>query len=101
MESVAFDIDYRAKILRSTFEEALVDLKPSFTKPIVDALSNAGLTLVMYYTHIPTDNVTRTLCQDNITSIILMGGASRTPIVQQTVRDFVGEYVSVSFIAII
>jgi hypoxia up-regulated 1 len=46
VESVAFDIDYRGKISRSTFEEALGDLKPLFTKPILDALSKAELTLV-------------------------------------------------------
>ena len=45
VESVAFDIDYRSKVSRATFEEALADLKPSFTQPITDALNNAGLTL--------------------------------------------------------
>lgn len=46
VESVAFDIDYRSKISRATFEEALADLKPTFTRPITDALDRVGLTLV-------------------------------------------------------
>jgi molecular chaperone DnaK (HSP70) len=46
VESVAFDIDYRSKVTRATFEEALADLKPTFTQPITDALNNADLTLV-------------------------------------------------------
>ncbi|KAF8515704.1 Hsp70 protein-domain-containing protein [Hysterangium stoloniferum] len=73
VESVAFDIDYRSKISRDTFEESLKDLEPLFTKPITDALANAGLTL------------------DDITSVIFMGGTSRTPIIQQAVKSLVGE----------
>lgn len=46
MESLAFDIDFRAKIKRATFEEACSDLKSRFAKPIQNALDNAGLTLV-------------------------------------------------------
>ena len=46
MESLAFDIDFRAKIKRATFEEACSDLKTRFAKPIQSALDNAGLTLV-------------------------------------------------------
>lgn len=46
VESVAFDIDYRSKVSRATFEEALADLTPAFTQPIIDALDGAGLTLV-------------------------------------------------------
>ena len=32
--------------------------------------------------------------KDNITSVILMGGHSRVPIVQAAVREVVGEYVA-------
>lgn len=46
VESVAFDIDFKAKVTRATFETACGDMKGRFAKPIVDALSNAGLTLV-------------------------------------------------------
>jgi len=47
VESLAFDIDYKSKITRKTFEEALADLQPLFTQPITDALKNADLTLVI------------------------------------------------------
>lgn len=46
VESIAFDIDYRAKVTRSEFETACKDLQLKFAKPIFDALSNAGLSLV-------------------------------------------------------
>lgn len=46
VESLAFDIDFRAKIKRATFEEACSDLRGRFAKPILSALDNAGLTLV-------------------------------------------------------
>ncbi|KAF8583385.1 actin-like ATPase domain-containing protein [Ramaria rubella] len=73
VESVAFDVDYRSKVSRATFEAQLIDLRPTFTQPIVDALEAAGLTL------------------EDITSVILTGGSSRTPIIQQAVRDLVGD----------
>jgi hypoxia up-regulated 1 len=46
VESVAFDIDYRSKVTRKEFESACSDMKLRFAKPIFDALSHAGLTLV-------------------------------------------------------
>lgn len=46
VESVAWDIDFKAKIKRATFESACSDLKPHYAKPIWDALYNAGLTMV-------------------------------------------------------
>lgn len=46
VESLAFDIDFRAKIKRTTFESACSDIKGRFAQPILDALNNAGLTLV-------------------------------------------------------
>ena len=46
VESVAFDIDFRSKVTRSSFENACADLKDRFSRPILDALNNAGLTMV-------------------------------------------------------
>ena len=48
IESLAWDIDFKAKVTRSAFESACKDLKGQFAKPIEDALRNAGLTLVSY-----------------------------------------------------
>ncbi|KAI5119564.1 hypothetical protein M0805_005628 [Coniferiporia weirii] len=73
IESIAFDVDYRSKVSRSAFETACADLKPKFSQPILDAIRNAGLTL------------------DDITSVILTGGHSRTPMVQAAVKAAVGE----------
>lgn len=73
VESIAFDVDYRSKISRTTFEAACADLKPRFAQPILDAITNAGLTL------------------DDISSVILTGGHSRTPMVQAAVKATVGD----------
>ncbi|TFK36492.1 Hsp70 protein-domain-containing protein [Crucibulum laeve] len=73
VESVAWDLDFRTKVSRSSFEDACEDLKPRYAQPIHDALKNAGLTL------------------DNITSVILTGGSTRTPMVQNAVRAAVGD----------
>lgn len=47
-------------------------MKPAFTRPIQDALAAAGVTL------------------DDIASVILVGGTSRVPMVQDAVTDLVG-----------
>lgn len=73
VESIAFDIDYKTRVSRTAFEDACSDLRPKFAQPILDAIINAGLTL------------------DNITSVILTGGHSRTPMVQASVRAAVGD----------
>ncbi|KAI5990421.1 heat shock protein 70 family [Pisolithus albus] len=73
VESVAFDIDFKAKITRAQFEKACQDLNGRFAQPIYDALANAGLN--------PGDNVA---------SVILTGGSSRTPMVQAAVKAAVG-----------
>ncbi|TDL26892.1 actin-like ATPase domain-containing protein [Rickenella mellea] len=73
VESVAFDIDYRSKVTRTNFEAACEDLRGRFAQPILDAISNAGLTL------------------DDIKSVILAGGHSRTPMVQAAVKAAVGD----------
>ncbi|OAX37691.1 actin-like ATPase domain-containing protein [Rhizopogon vinicolor AM-OR11-026] len=73
VESVAFDIDFKAKVTRAQFENACKDLHPRFARPIHDALANAELSL------------------GNISSVILTGGGSRTPMVQAAVKAAVGE----------
>ncbi|THH27975.1 hypothetical protein EUX98_g6205 [Antrodiella citrinella] len=73
VESLAFDIDFRTKVTRNDFESACRDLKPRFVGPIYDALDFAGLTM------------------DNITSVILTGGATRTPMIQSAIKAAVGD----------
>ncbi|KAJ7756232.1 Hsp70 protein-domain-containing protein [Mycena metata] len=73
VESLAWDIDFKSKITRASFETACEDLKDHFARPIEDALRNAGLTL------------------DNITSVILTGGSTRTPMIQAAIRATVGD----------
>lgn len=73
VESLAWDIDFKTKITRASFEAACEDMKDRFAKPIDDALRNAGLTL------------------ENVTSVILTGGSTRTPMIQAAVRAAVGD----------
>lgn len=73
VESIAFDLDFKAKVTRSAFEAACSDLHPKFAQPILDAVLNAGVTI------------------DDITSVILTGGHSRTPMVQTAVKAVVGD----------
>jgi len=47
VESVAFDIDFKAKVTRAQFEDACKDLHSRFARPIHDALANAELSLVL------------------------------------------------------
>ncbi|KAG6820326.1 hypothetical protein H0H93_002175 [Arthromyces matolae] len=72
VESIAWDIDFRTKVLRSDFEKACGDIKSNFAKPIFDALQGANLSL------------------DQVTSVILVGGTTRTPMVQEVIKAAVG-----------
>jgi len=73
VESLAWDIDFKTKVTRTTFEQACVDLQPKFVQPIDDALQVAGIDL------------------DNVTSLIFTGGSTRSPMIQAAVKNFVGE----------
>ena len=73
VESLAWDIDFKTKVTRTTFEQACVDLQPKFVQPIDDALQVAGIDL------------------DNVTSLIFTGGSTRSPMIQAAVKSFVGE----------
>jgi hypoxia up-regulated 1 len=94
VESLAWDIDFRAKVTRATFEAACEDLKPVYAQPIHDALHNAGLTIVS--SSIPKGSFLLILsAQGEISSVILTGGSSRTPMIQASVKAAVGGYVSI------
>ncbi|KAF9034459.1 HSP70-domain-containing protein [Hymenopellis radicata] len=73
VESLAWDIDFKTKVTRAAFEAACEDLKDKYSQPIYDALLHAGLSL------------------DQVSSVILMGGGTRTPMVQTAVRAAVGD----------
>ncbi|KAF9649521.1 HSP70-domain-containing protein [Thelephora ganbajun] len=73
IESAYKDIDYRGKIKRSQFEATASDLQVRFVIPLHTCLAKVGLTF------------------ENVTSVILTGGASRTPMIQQAVKTTVGE----------
>ncbi|KAF8968850.1 actin-like ATPase domain-containing protein [Flammula alnicola] len=78
VESLAWDVDFKHKVTRAEFEEKCKDLVEHFAKPVEDALKNAGLTM------------------DNITSVILTGGSTRTPMIQAALKAAIGEYVATS-----
>lgn len=75
IESLAWDVDFKTRVSRAEFEEACADLVPRFAQPIVDALAQSKLTL------------------DDISSLVLAGGASRTPMIQAAIVSVVGECV--------
>lgn len=72
MEGLAEDVDFSGSVTRQAFETACQDMKPAFTKPIKDALSAAGLSI------------------NDLTSVVLVGGTSRVPMVQEEVNALVG-----------
>ncbi|KIO24390.1 hypothetical protein M407DRAFT_15428 [Tulasnella calospora MUT 4182] len=73
LESISGDIDFKDTISRATFEGMAKDLLPRFSQPITDALNAANLKLT------------------DIKSVILVGGASRTPMVQSAVKALAGD----------
>ncbi|TBU57224.1 actin-like ATPase domain-containing protein [Dichomitus squalens] len=72
IESLAYDLDYKAKFTRAEFETEARDLKHRFAVPIQEALARSGRKL------------------DDITSVIMTGGATRTPMIQDAVKAAVG-----------
>ncbi|KIK64926.1 hypothetical protein GYMLUDRAFT_39330 [Collybiopsis luxurians FD-317 M1] len=73
VESLAFDIDFRTKVTRAQFEAACEDLQNRFVQPIIDAMANAKIS------------------SDKLSSVILFGGSTRTPMIQAAVKALVGE----------
>jgi hypoxia up-regulated 1 len=72
-ESLFEDVDFKYKISRSRFEELSADYAARVDGPILDALKAAGLTV------------------KDIDSLIVHGGASRTPFVQSRLESLVGK----------
>ncbi|ORX45559.1 HSP70-domain-containing protein [Piromyces finnis] len=73
IENLTDDIDFRTKVTRAELEEMAVDLFPRIKNPIEKILNESNLSL------------------DNITSIILVGGSTRIPKVQATLKELVGD----------
>lgn len=71
-ESLYEDIDFKYKLSRSDFEEMTADFGLRVAQPITDALDAAGLTV------------------QELTSVILHGGAVRTPFVQASLETVTG-----------
>ncbi|SAM75657.1 related to glucose regulated stress protein, HSP70-like [Ustilago bromivora] len=71
VESLVDEIDFRTMIQRQDFEDAVAaaGMVPKFTSPINQALSNAGLKL------------------SDINSIVLVGGSTRVPLVQNALQE--------------
>lgn len=72
IEGLAEDIDFSGQVTRQAFEVACEDMKPAFTKPIEDALKAAGLGI------------------NDLSSVVLVGGTSRVPMVQEAISALVG-----------
>ncbi|KAL5019858.1 hypothetical protein ScPMuIL_002750 [Solemya velum] len=70
IEGLLEEIDFRAKVTRQELEEMNKDLYQRITKPIEDAMKSSEITL------------------PEITEIILMGGATRSPKVQEVLQQF-------------
>lgn len=73
IEGLAEDIDFRGLVKRSDFEAACASVAPAFSQPIADSLAAANLSVA------------------DLESVILVGGVSRVPMVQNAVKAFVGE----------
>lgn len=71
VESVIGETDFKSKIKRSTLEAACAHLTPKFTQPLLEALKSADMDF------------------SNVTSVILSGGASRTPMIQNAIKKVV------------
>ncbi|KAF8346262.1 Hsp70 protein-domain-containing protein [Amanita rubescens] len=70
VESIAWDLDLKTEVTREMFEKSCDDMKGRFAN---DAVASAGLTM------------------NDVSSVILTGGASRTPMIQAAIRGAVGE----------
>jgi len=79
VESLYEDVDFRSgKLTRAQFEDAIKVYEPRITKPILDALDRAGISL------------------DQVNTIILHGGAVRTPFVGKKLEEIVGGHERIS-----
>lgn len=72
-EELLPEIDFKTKLTRTEFEELAAEYAERVTEPLKDALAAAKLTMA------------------DIDSVILHGGAVRTPFVQRKLEEFVGK----------
>ncbi|KPP75733.1 hypothetical protein Z043_105003, partial [Scleropages formosus] len=75
VEGLLDDIDFRAKVMRSEFEELCADLFKRVPGPVQEALNSAEMSM------------------EEIEQVILVGGATRVPKVQEILLKAVGKYV--------
>lgn len=75
IEGLVDDVDFKGELTRDALEAAAeaAGMVPRFTQPIRDALEQAGLSL------------------DQLDSVVLVGGASRVPLVQAALAGVVGD----------
>ncbi|XP_068186473.1 hypoxia up-regulated protein 1 isoform X1 [Antennarius striatus] len=73
VENLMDDIDFKAKVTRSQFEELCADLFETVPRPVQDALTAAEMKL------------------DEIEQVILVGGSTRVPKVQEVLLKAVGK----------
>ncbi|KAI3373683.1 hypothetical protein L3Q82_021961 [Scortum barcoo] len=73
VEGLMDDIDFKAKVTRTEFEELCVDLFERVPRPVQDALTAAEMKL------------------DEIEQVILVGGSTRVPKVQEVLLKAVGK----------
>ncbi|TPX35714.1 hypothetical protein SmJEL517_g01888 [Synchytrium microbalum] len=73
VEGLMNDVDFKMVVMRSDLEEDCKDVFGRVTAPIAQVLDEAKLTLA------------------DITSVILHGGGSRIPAIQNALREYLGE----------
>ncbi|KAL9883855.1 hypoxia up-regulated Grp170 co-chaperone protein isoform 1-T4 [Glossina fuscipes fuscipes] len=73
IENVLEDQDFKLQISREKLEELCADLWPRIIKPLEQALAHSGLSL----------NI--------ISQVIIFGGSTRVPKVQETIKQFIKE----------
>merc|ERR1719244_1501376 len=73
IENVMEDIDFKLPMSREKLMELAADLMPRVSKPIEQALTTAGMDIA------------------NIDQVILVGGGTRVPRVQELLTEFVGQ----------
>lgn len=80
IESLIDDVDFKASVTRQEFENLIMSkYTEALTKPLDDALKSAAL-------------FNRSdISLQNISSIILTGGSTRVPFVQQALVDYLGD----------
>ncbi|XP_034490308.1 hypoxia up-regulated protein 1 isoform X1 [Drosophila innubila] len=71
IENLLEDHDFKLQVTREKLEELCADLWPRTTKPLEDALATSNLSL------------------DVITQVILFGGGTRVPRVQETIKELI------------